>query len=88
MFGAVSYAHEPGFDPEADFDVAAAVLGVSAGVRPIHLSRDGKPFYVNGPYDDPEAVVRTLRRAVGGDGFDYVAALPEQPRRALFRVRR
>jgi len=31
------------------------------------FGRDGKPFYINGPYDDLGRVLRTLRRAVGKD---------------------
>ncbi|MGW5466077.1 hypothetical protein [Streptomyces sp. NPDC003996] len=77
VFGAAAYARELGFDPEADFDAAAAVLGEPAGPSPIRFGRDGKPFYVNGPYDDPEAIVRSLRNAVGDDGFHYALAFPE-----------
>jgi hypothetical protein len=88
VFGAAAYARELGFDPEADFAAAAAVLGEPVGPCPIGFGRDGKPFYVIGPYDDPEAVVRTLRGTVGDDGFHYALAFPEQPRRRLFRARR
>jgi hypothetical protein len=88
VFGAAAYARGLGFDPEADFDAAADVLGEPVGPYPIGFGKDGKPFYVNGPYDDPEAIVRTLRRAVGDDGFHYTVAFPEQPRRRLLRTRR
>jgi hypothetical protein len=88
VFGAAAYARALGFDLEADFGAAAAALGEPAGPCPIRFGRDGKPFYVNGPYDDPETVVRTLRRAVGDDGFHCALAFPEQPRRRLFRARR
>lgn len=88
VFGAAAYARDLGFDPEADFEAAAAVLGEPADPCPIRFGRDGKPFYVNGPYDDPEAVARTLRRAVGDDGFHCAIAFPEQPRRRLSWSRR
>ncbi|MER6076464.1 hypothetical protein ABT187_48845 [Streptomyces sp. NPDC001817] len=88
VFGAAAYAHELGFAPQADFEAAAAVLGEPAGACPIRFGRDGKLLYVNGPYDDPEAIVRTLRRTVGDDGFHCTVAFPEQPRRRLFRSRR
>ncbi|WP_329443938.1 hypothetical protein OG906_40800 (plasmid) [Streptomyces sp. NBC_01426] len=88
VFGAAVYAHELGFAPQTDFEAAAAVLGEPAGPCPIRFGRDGKPFYINGPYDDPGAIVRTLRRTVGDDGFHSALAFPEQPRRRLFRSRR
>ena len=31
----------------------------------------GKPTYIEGPYDNPRHVLRTLRRAVGRNGFHY-----------------
>lgn len=88
VFGAAGYARGLGFDPEADFDAAAALLGEPVGPCPIGFGKDGKPFYVNGPYDDPEAIVRRLRRAVGEDGFHYALAFPEEPRRRGLWTRR
>jgi hypothetical protein len=92
VFGAAAYARGFGFEPEGglaeEFTEAAVLLGEPAGPSPIGFGRDGKPFFVNGPYDDPEAVLRTLRRAVGDDGFHFEVAFPEQPpRRRLFGPR-
>jgi hypothetical protein len=66
------------------------LLGEPAGPSPFGFGRDGRPFFVNGPYDDPEAVLRTPRRAVGDDGFHFEVVFPEQPsrRRRLFGPRR
>ncbi|MFI6449717.1 hypothetical protein [Kitasatospora sp. NPDC050543] len=94
VFGAVAYARGFGFEPEGElaeeFTEAAVLLGEPAGPSPIGFGRDGKPFFVNGPYDDPEKVLRTLRRVVGDDGFHFEVAFPEQPsrRRRLFGPRR
>ncbi|MFI1184541.1 hypothetical protein ACH4UT_34125 [Streptomyces sp. NPDC020799] len=88
--GAAAYARGFGFEPEGElaeeFTEAAVLLGEPAGPSPIGFGRDGKPFFVNGPYDDPEAVLQTLRRAVGDDGFHFEIGFPEQPsrRRGLF----
>lgn len=83
VFGAADYARGFGFAPEGEvaeeFAEAAVLLGEPAGPSPIGFGREGKPFFVNGPYDDPEAVLRTLRRAVGDDGFHCEIAFPEQP---------
>ncbi|MFA3843434.1 hypothetical protein [Streptomyces aureus] len=85
VFGAAAYARGFGFEPEGElaeeFTEAAVLLGEPAGPSPIGFGRDGRPFFVNGPYDDPEAVLRTLRRAVGDDGFHFEVAFPEQPSR-------
>ncbi|MFE5596872.1 hypothetical protein [Streptomyces sp. NPDC056549] len=94
VFGAAAYASGFGFEPEGElakeFAEAAALLGQPAGPSPIGFGRDGKPFFANGPYDNPEAVLRTLRRAVGDDGFDFEVVFPEQPSRPrrLFGPRR
>ena len=88
VFGAAGYARGLGFDPAEDFEAAAAVLGEPAGSCPIGIGKDGEPFYVTGPYDDPEQVVRMLLRAVGDGGFHYAVAFPEQPRRRGLRARR
>lgn len=38
---------------------------------------DGKPFFVAGPHDDGKAVIAQLRRAVGPNGFRFLAPLAE-----------
>lgn len=83
VFGAAAYASSLGFEPgreiAGDFREAAALLGQPAGPSPVGFGRDGKPFFANGPYDDPETVLRTLRRSVGDGGFHFEVAFPEQP---------
>lgn len=71
VFGAADYAGRLGFDPHPDFEAARAHLGPWTGPSSITFGRDGKPTYVDGPNDDPEQAIRTLRRAVGRRGFDY-----------------
>ena len=75
VLGAAEYAHMPGFAPHPDFQQAHAHLGPWTGPSAITFGRDGKPTYVSGPYDDPDHVLRTLRRAVGPKGFNYTVAL-------------
>ncbi|MGW7674336.1 hypothetical protein ACWGJX_46000 [Streptomyces sp. NPDC054775] len=88
VFGAATYARELGFAPQSDFEAAATMLGEPVGPCPIRFGHDGKPFYINGPYDDPETIVRTLQRTAGDDGFHSAVVFPEQPRRRLFQSRR
>jgi hypothetical protein len=77
VLGAVDYARQLGFEPDPDFDAVAPVLGQLDGRCGIEFGRDGKPFYTNGPHDDAQAVLRTLERAVGPDGFHFSVEIPE-----------
>lgn len=72
VHGAVTYARGLGFEPHPDFDAAAAYLGVPASPSPIRFGRDGKPFYVSGPYDKPRAVMQTLEATVGAGNYHYM----------------
>jgi hypothetical protein len=75
VFGAVEYAHRLGFSPHPDFEQTRAHLGQWSGPSAITFGRDGKPTYVQGPYEDSERVLSTLHRKVGRKGFHYTVAL-------------
>lgn len=73
VLGAVDYARGLGFEPHQDFAKVAAHLGEWAGASAITFGREGKPFYISGPYDDERKVMRTLEKAVGAPpNFDYI----------------
>jgi hypothetical protein len=65
VFSAVEYARGLGFEPHADFAPAAGHLGPWTGPSAITFGRDGKPFYVSGPYDNASKVMKTLQSTVG-----------------------
>jgi hypothetical protein len=71
VFGAADYARRLGFAPHPDFQRARAHLGPWTGPSAITFGHNGKPTYISGPYDDSEHIMRTLRRAVGRNGFSY-----------------
>ena len=81
VLGAAEYAQKLGFAPHPDLQQARAHLGPWTGPSAITFGRDGKPTYVSGPYDNPDHVLRTLRRAVGLKGFNYTIALDLDERR-------
>lgn len=62
VLGAVEYARSLGFMPHRDFRRTRRALGSWDGPSAITFGKDGKPLYVNGPYDDPERVLATLER--------------------------
>ena len=57
-----------GFSPHEDAAMSLKILGDAQPVNcaaAIPLGKDGKPLFVNGPYDDVERIIHTLNRNVG-----------------------
>ena len=78
----IAYADQLGFRPHPDYHQAKWVLGDAdpdACSETIPLGRDGKPFFVAGPYDNVPQVLAKLERAVGADGFHYIIPLEPPP---------
>ena len=79
----IDYAAQFGFRPHADYREAAILLGDAdpdAVTEEIAVGGpEGKPFYVSGPYDNPEKIMAQLRRKVGPDGFHFMYALGGSP---------
>jgi hypothetical protein len=73
---AIAYAGELRFKPDPDYRDAMLVLGDAdpeACDVPIPLGgKDGKPFFVAGPYDNVDRIMSKLTRKLGPDGFTYI----------------
>jgi hypothetical protein len=81
---AIAYARQLGFQPDPDYRQAMWIVGDAdpdaCTVRVPLGGKDGKPFFVAGPYDNVQAIMAKLTRAVGPDGFTYLVPLgPESP---------
>ncbi len=77
ILGAVEYASKLGLKPHPDFEAAKAHLGKpSEQLLPIEFGRGGEPFYVSGPYDNPEGIIAKLQETVGEENFKYITHLP------------
>lgn len=74
VLGAAEYAQGLGFSPHPDFERARPHLGPWEGPSAITFGCDGRPHYINGPGDDPDRVLRTLRRTIGDGGFHHTVA--------------
>jgi hypothetical protein len=76
---AIAYADELGFKPDRDYRDAMLVLGDAdpdACEVPIPLGgKDGKPFFVAGPYDNVDRIMSKLTRKLGPDGFTYIVPI-------------
>jgi hypothetical protein len=77
VLGAVEFARGLGFEPHRNFQRTRPALGSWEGPSAIAFGMDGKPYYINGPDDDPQRVLATLDRAVGREGFHYTVSLGE-----------
>ena len=83
VFESVNYAMSFGFSPHKDYRKAKTLFGAITGDecdRTFEFGKDGKPFYIAGPYDTPaktEQIMRQLERAVGPDGFLFMHPIDE-----------
>ncbi|MCP4422066.1 MAG: hypothetical protein GY805_36095 [Chloroflexi bacterium] len=73
---AVKYARSLGFRPNKDIRDANLVLGdaypENCDVKIPLGGPEGKPLFVNGPYDDVAKIMRVLERKVGVGNFNFV----------------
>ena len=79
---AIAYAESLGFKPHRDYRRAALILGDAdpdACNEEIPLGQDGKPLFISGPYDNVDAIMKKLTRAVGPDGFTFLVHLGDMP---------
>jgi hypothetical protein len=82
VYGGVEYARQFGFRPHADFRRAQLVLDppeLHPRTGAVTFGKDGKPFYVSGPHDDAEAIMRQLARVTGEGNFHFMTRLEELP---------
>ena len=82
--GVVDYAKELGFAPHPDYKNANEIFGnIDAGACPVKYTygKEGKPFYMNGPYESPadiERIINTLTKKCGAGGFNTVLRLTDE----------
>lgn len=75
---AVAYAKDLGFNPHPDYRLARQIFGdIDREACPMsfEFGRDGKPWFIAGPYDTPEKckmILNTLKKRFGKEDFHYV----------------
>ncbi|MBE9062172.1 hypothetical protein [cf. Phormidesmis sp. LEGE 11477] len=47
-------------------------MGREDDLPTLEFGKDGKPLYVNGPYDNADKVIKTLEKSVGKGNYDYL----------------
>jgi hypothetical protein len=71
ILGAVDYARTLGLDPHRDFYQAKAHLGTRQPPSRIQFGLHGKPYFQQGPYDNPTRILRTLDRTIGPGNYTF-----------------
>ncbi|HKE05315.1 MAG TPA: hypothetical protein VKE91_14745 [Blastocatellia bacterium] len=78
---AVAYARDLGFEPHPDYKLPQKILNdidASECATEFTFGKDGKPFFVSGPYDSAarsKHIIDTLQRRFGPDGYHYMMGL-------------
>jgi hypothetical protein len=83
VYGAMEFAASYGFQPHPDFtrqrvDQILDPPESHPRNHKVEFGKDGKPFYIPGPYDDERkirSVINTLMHTAGEGNFDYIAVL-------------
>ncbi len=75
IYEAIDYAAQFGFKPQSDWAQTQYILeprGTLAEPYKLTFGQDGKPFYVSGPYDNVDQIIKQLEATAGRGNFDYV----------------
>ena len=84
--GAIAYARDLGFEPHSDYKLPRKILDeidASECSAEFTFGKDGKPFFVSGPYDSAarsKRIIDTLQRRCGPDGYHYLMGLSPNER--------
>jgi hypothetical protein len=75
IFGSIEYAAKLGLKPHPDFAAAKDHLGEWNHKTELEFGCDGTPFFMAGPYDNVDKIVRNLTQTVGTGNFDFMVPL-------------
>jgi hypothetical protein len=81
--GAIEYARQLGLPPHRDYPKAVRIFGEIDPVscnQEFTYGKDGKPFFIAGPYDRMawcRRIIDLLTARCGPDGFHYLIPSPE-----------
>ena len=83
IYGAVAYAEDLGFKPEKDWIFSQMILEEDTEdieLIEVEFGKNGKPYFMNGPYDNVQKVVNTLKKSVGEGNFEMTYILGDPGR--------
>lgn len=78
IYASIDYAAQFGFEPNKDFALSQYLLAPRGELEePYQLTfgKDGKPFFVVGPRDNAQRIIKQLEKTAGPGNYHYVAIL-------------
>jgi hypothetical protein len=80
VYGSIKFARKYGFEPHPDYKMASLVLdpeGTHLAHHNLEFGKDGKPFYISGPYDNSQSIMAKLERTAGEGNYDFLTMIGE-----------
>ena len=80
IYAAIEYAAQFGFTPEKDFALSQYLLAPRGELKETYelkFGRDGKPFFIAGPHDNPKLILKQLEQTAGAGNYDYLVMSPD-----------
>jgi hypothetical protein len=82
IYQSIEYAAQFGFEPQKDFGLSQYLLAPRGELEePYQLTfgKDGKPFFIPGPYDNVGRILRQLDKTAGPGNYHYIAMIGGDP---------
>jgi len=79
IYESIDYAAQFGFTPNKDFELSQLILpprGEYRVTQKLKFGQKGKPLYISGPHDNPQAIIKQLEETAGSGNYDYVVMAP------------
>jgi len=73
--GAIDYAEELGFKPNKDWSITEHFLNpdlINDNIDDVTFGFQGRPYFVQGPYENVAYIIQTLNRTVGEGNYNYI----------------
>jgi hypothetical protein len=82
IYQSIEYAEQFGFEPEKDFALSQYLLAPRGELEePYQLTfgKDGKPFFIAGPYDNIPRILKQLEKTAGAGNYHYLTPIGGEP---------
>ena len=82
VYGGIEYAAQFGFRPHRDFRRSQLILDppdLHPRTGAVEFGQDGQPFFIQGPQDNVQAILRQLDRTAGEGNYRYLMQIAGPP---------